>query len=217
MWYFSEEERQLREVCRDFATQEIAPEAEKHDTEETFNLKAFKKMGELGILGITADPKHGGAGVGALAATLVMEEFGRACPALTLSYLAHAILCVNNIQNNGSDEQKDRYLPRLISGEQIGCMGMSEPGCGSDALGIQTRGKRSGKKYSINGTKMWITNAEYADIAYVYVRTGEEKKDITTFILEKDKGHFTTGKPIHKMGMRGSPTGELVFDKYHCL
>ena len=213
MWYLTDEEKQLREVCRDFARCEIAPYAERHDTEETFNLEAFKKMGELGVLGITAEPQYGGVGTGALAATLVMEEFGKACPALTLSYLAHAILCVNNIQQNGSPRQKEKFLPPLVAGKYIGCMGISEPEYGSDALGIQTKAVRENKSYRINGTKMWITNAAHADIAYIYARTGPDKKDISTFVLEKEQGHYTTGKPIHKMGMRGSPTGELIFDK----
>jgi len=212
VWYFSDEEKQLQQVCSDFARNEIAPHAEKHDTEESFNIEAFKKMGELGVLGITADPEYGGAGMGALAATIVMEEFGKACPGLTLSFLAHSMLCVNNIESNASDEHKAKYLPKLITGEHIGCMGMSEPEYGSDAVGIQTRAKRDGDDYIINGTKMWITNAQYSDIAYVYTRTGEERKNLSTFLLEKDKGHFEVGKPIHKMGMRGSPTGELIFD-----
>jgi isovaleryl-CoA dehydrogenase len=212
MWYFTEEEKQLQSVCRDFAKKEIAPFAEAHDTDETFNMEAFKKMGELGVLGITADPEYGGAGMGCLAATLVMEEFGKACPGLTLSYLAHSILAVNNIQNNASPEQKQKYLPKLVTGEHIGCMGMSEPEYGSDAVGIQTKAKKDGDHYIINGTKMWITNAQYSDIAYVYTRTGEERKNLSTFILEKDKGHYEVGKPIHKMGMRASPTGELIME-----
>ncbi|MCR9205110.1 MAG: acyl-CoA dehydrogenase family protein [Halobacteriovoraceae bacterium] len=212
MWYFTEEEKQLQSVCRDFAKKEIAPFAEAHDTDETFNMEAFKKMGELGVLGITADPDYGGAGMGCLAATLVMEEFGKACPGLTLSYLAHSILAVNNIQNNASPEQKQKYLPKLVTGEHIGCMGMSEPEYGSDAVGIQTKAKKDGDHYIINGTKMWITNAQYSDIAYVYTRTGEERKNLSTFILEKDKGHYEVGKPIHKMGMRASPTGELIME-----
>lgn len=212
MWYFSHEEKELQSVCRKFAQTELAPFAEKHDTEETFNLNAFKKMGEIGVLGITADPEFGGAGMGCLAATLVMEEFGKACASSTLSYLAHSILCVNNIQNNASSEQKEKYLPKLITGEWVGCMGMSEPEYGSDAVGIQTRAKKSGDHYVINGTKMWITNAQYADIAYVYTRTGDERKNLSTFILDKHQGHFKAGKPIHKMGMRASPTGELIFD-----
>lgn len=212
MWYFSEEEKQIQKTCRDFARNELAPVAEKHDNEESFNLCAFKKMGELGVLGITADPEYGGAGMGALGATIVMEEFGAACASSTLSYLAHSILCVNNIQTNASELQKEKYLPKLITGEHVGCMGMSEPEFGSDAVGIQTKAENKGDHYLLNGTKMWITNAQYADIAYVYTRTGSEKKNLSTFILEKDKGHFSFGKPIHKMGMRASPTGELVFD-----
>lgn len=213
MWFFNEEEKDLQKVCRDFAQKELAPFAEKHDNEESFNINAFKKMGELGVLGITADPEYGGAGLGATAATIVMEEFGKACAGSTLSYLAHSILCVNNIQNNGSDEQKAKYLPKLISGEWIGCMGMSEPEFGSDAVGIQTKAKKDGDDYIINGTKMWITNAQYADVAYVYTRTGEDRKNLSTFIVEKGTPGFHVGKPIHKMGMRSSPTGELVFDK----
>lgn len=213
MWFFNEEEKDLQKVCRDFAQKELAPFAEKHDNEESFNINAFKKMGELGVLGITADPEYGGAGLGATAATIVMEEFGKACAGSTLSYLAHSILCVNNIQNNGSDEQKAKYLPKLITGEWIGCMGMSEPEFGSDAVGIQTKAKKDGDDYIINGTKMWITNAQYADVSYVYTRTGEERKNLSTFIVEKGTPGFHVGKPIHKMGMRSSPTGELVFDK----
>ncbi|MEC7183034.1 MAG: acyl-CoA dehydrogenase family protein [Bdellovibrionota bacterium] len=213
MWFFTDEEKELQKVCRDFAQNELAPYAQEHDEKETFNLKAFKKMGELGLLGITADPKYGGSGLGATAATIVMEEFGAVCASSTLSYLAHSILCVNNIQQNGSEEQKEKYLPKLISGEHIGCMGMSEPENGSDAIGIQTKAQQIGDEYEINGTKMWITNAQYSDIAYIYTRTGSEKKNLTTFILDKNNNEFTVGKPIHKMGMRASPTGELVFDK----
>ena len=212
MWFFTDEEKELQKVCRDFASKELAPFAEKHDNEESFNINAFKKMGELGVLGITADPKYGGAGLGATAATIVMEEFGKACAGSTLSYLAHSILCVNNIQNNASEEQKQKYLPKLITGEHIGCMGMSEPEYGSDAVGIQTKAKKEGDGYVLNGTKMWITNAQYADVAYVYTRTGTERKNLSTFIVEKGTPGFSVGKPIHKMGMRSSPTGELVFE-----
>ncbi len=213
MWFFTEEEKDLQRLCKDFASKELAPFAEKHDHDESFNINAFKKMGELGVLGITADPEYGGAGMGAVAATLVMEEFGAACAGSTLSYLAHSILCVNNIQNNGSAEQKAKYLPKLITGEHIGCMGMSEPEYGSDAVGIQTKAvKNNDGSYTINGAKMWITNAQYADVAYVYTRTGSEKKNLSTFIVEKGTPGFSVGKPIHKMGMRSSPTGELIFE-----
>ncbi len=212
MWFFTEEERELKKVCSDFAQKELAPYAEEFDQKEDFNLQAFKRMGELGVLGITADPEYGGAGLGATASTIVMEEFGKACASSTLSYLAHSILCVNNIQNNASAEQKEKYLPKLITGEHIGCMGMSEPEYGSDAVGIQTKARKNGDHYLINGTKMWITNAQYSDIAYIYTRTGEERKNLSTFIVEKGTEGFSVGKPIHKMGMRASPTGELVFE-----
>ncbi len=212
MWYFTEEENALREMCREFAKKELAPFAEKHDHDETFNINAFKKMGELGILGITADPEYGGSGLGATAATIVMEEFGKACAGTTLSYLAHSMLCVNNINTNASTEQKAKYLPKLISGEHIGCMAMSEPGYGSDAVGMQCKASLQGDHYLINGNKMWITNAQYADIVYLYTRTGDKKKDLTTLIVEKGTPGFSVSKEIHKMGMRSSPTGELSFE-----
>ena len=212
MWYFTEEERALRDVVRDFAQNELAPFAEKHDHDETFNIEAFKKMGELGLLGITADPEYGGAGLGATAATIVMEEFGKACAGSTLSYLAHSMLCVNNINSNASHEQKLKYLPKLITGEHIGAMGMSEPGYGSDAVGMKCKAENKGDHYIINGNKMWITNAQFADVVYLYTRTGEKKKDLTTFIIDtKATDGFSVSKEIHKMGMRSSPTGELAF------
>lgn len=212
MWYFTEEERALRDVVRDFAQKELAPHAEKHDHDESFNIEAFRKMGELGILGITADPEYGGAGLGATAATIVMEEFGKVCAGSTLSYLAHTMLCVNNLQANASHEQKLKYLPKLISGEHIGAMGMSEPGYGSDAIGMKCKAVKDGDDYIINGNKMWITNAQYADVVYLYTRTGEDKKDLTTFIIDtKNTDGFSVSKEIHKMGMRSSPTGELSF------
>ena len=213
MWYFTPEEKALQEVCRDFAKNELAPYAEKHDHDETFNIDAFKKMGDLGLLGITADPEYGGAGLGATAATIVMEEFGKACAGSTLSYLAHSMLCVNNISVNASKEQKEKFLPKLISGEHIGAMGMSEPGYGSDAVGMQCRAKKSGEDYVINGNKMWITNAQYADVVYLYTRTGEQKKDLSTFIIDcKNTEGYSVSKEIHKRGMRSSPTGELSFE-----
>ncbi|MBT3983644.1 MAG: isovaleryl-CoA dehydrogenase [Bacteriovoracaceae bacterium] len=212
MWFFSQEEKELQNVCQSFAQKELAPKAAELDNTETFNLEAFKKMGEIGLLGITADPEYGGAGLGATSATIVMEEFGKACASTTLSYLAHSILCVNNIDKNASKEQKQKYLPKLITGEQIGCMGMSEPGYGSDAIGIQTKAKLNGDSYTVNGSKMWITNAQNSDVAYVYTRTGDHKKDLTTFIFDKTMPGYSTGNPIHKMGMKASPTGELIFE-----
>lgn len=212
MWFFTEEERELQNVCREFAKNEIAPYAEKYDQDQSFNLETFKKMGELGVLGITADPEHGGAGLGATAATIVMHEFGKACASSTLSYLAHSMLCVNNIDKNASAKQKAKYLPKLITGEHIGCMGMSEPDYGSDAIGLQTRAKLDDSHYIVNGAKMWITNAQYSDVAYIYTRTGEGRKDLTTLIVEKGTEGFNVGKEIKKMGMRASPTGELIFE-----
>jgi isovaleryl-CoA dehydrogenase len=213
MWYFTEEERALKEMVREFAQNELAPHAEKHDHDETFNMDAFKKMGELGILGITADPEFGGAGLGATAATIVMEEFGKACAGSTLSYLAHSMLCINNISTNASQAQKEQFLPKLISGEHIGAMAMSEPGYGSDAVGMKCKAvKKDDNHYVVNGNKMWITNAQYADTVYLYARTGDNKKDLTTFIVDtKSTDGFSVSKEIHKMGMRSSPTGELSF------
>jgi isovaleryl-CoA dehydrogenase len=212
MFEFTDEQNELRAICKQFAEQELGPYAAKFDKEESFNLKAFKKLGELGILGITADPEYGGAGLGAVAATLAMEEIGRVCASTALSYLAHSILCVNNLDKNGSKEQKQKYLPRLISGEDIGCMGMSEPEYGSDAIGMQTRAEKKGKKYFLNGSKIWITNAQYSDICYVYARTGKNKRNLSTFIVEKNFPGFSCGSDIHKLGMKASPTGELIFE-----
>ncbi len=212
MWFFSSDELEIKEMAKDFALKELKTQAAIHDEDETFNINAFKKMGELGVLGLTAHEDFGGSGLGATHATIVMEEFGKQCASTTLSYLAHSILCVNNINSNGSLEQKKKYLPKLISGEWIGAMGMSEPAHGSDAVGIQTKAEEKDSHFLINGTKMWITNAQYADVVYLYTRTGVEKKNLSTFIVEKGTPGFSIGKPIHKMGMRGSPTGELVFE-----
>lgn len=211
MWHFTSEQLELAKTCKAFAKEELAPKAEHLDHHEQFNLEAFKKMGDLGLLGITASQEFGGAGLGALEATIVMEEFGKACASSTLSYLAHTILCVNNIDKNASKEQKEKYLPKLISGEHIGCMAMSEPENGSDAVGMKTRAKKQGQDYIINGSKMWITNAQYADVIYLYTRTGDNKKDLTSFIVEKSAPGFSVSKKISKMGMKASPTGELSF------
>ena len=199
MWYFSEEERQLKDVCREFALREIAPYAEMHDTNETFNIDTFKKMGELGLLGITADPKFGGAGLGATAATIVMEEFGKACPGLTLSYLAHSMLCVNNISTNCSEKLKEKYLPKLITGEHIGAMGMSEPGYGSDAVGMQCRAKKDGDVYSITGNKMWITNAGFANLFTVFAKIDDDKKKVKLAVsIDPELPQYFKDKSINK-------------------
>jgi len=212
IWYFSEEEKMLAESVKAFALAELAPKIEHLDEIESFNHHAFKKIGDLGLLGITVPEEDGGAGMGAVAATIVMEEMAAVDASTTLSYLAHTILCVNQIGRNGSKEQKQKYLPKLISGEHIGGMGMSEPGAGSDALGMLTRAeKKSDGSYVINGSKTWITNGPNGDLFYVYAKTGPSKKDISTFVIEKGMHGFTTGKKFKKMGMRASPTGELWF------
>lgn len=210
---FSPDETLLEKTVRDFADKELGPLAAKIDADEGFNQKAFQSMGPLGLLGITAPDTFGGSGMGCAAATVVMESMARVCASTTLSYLAHSILCVNNLVENGSDEQKRRYLPKLISGEQIGAMGMTEPGAGSDALSLTTKATRRGGKYILDGTKTFITNGPVADVFIVYARTGSQKKDISTFIVEKTFPGFKVGKRLHKMGMRGSPTSELIFDQ----
>jgi isovaleryl-CoA dehydrogenase len=213
MWFFTDEDRMLQETVRQFAQSELLPKIEKLDEEESFNRDAFFKLGELGLLGITVKEADGGAGLGAVAATIAMEEMAAIDASTTLSYLAHSILCVNQIGVNGTAEQKAKYLPKLISGEWLGGMGMSEPEAGSDALGMKTRAVRTGSEYILNGTKTWITNGPNGDVFYVYAKTGDTKKDVSTFIVDRTMPGFSTGKKFKKMGMRASPTGELVFEQ----
>lgn len=211
MWYFSDEHKMLQETVRQFALSELAPRIEQLDTEEGFNRESFHKMGELGLLGIIVPEADGGTGLDAVASTIVMEEMGAVDASTTLSYLAHTILCVNQIAVNGSKEQKQKYLPKLMSGEWIGGMGMTEPGSGSDALGMKTKATKKGDGYLLNGSKTFITNGPGGDIFYVYAKTGDTKRDVSTFIVEKDFPGFSVGKKFSKMGMRASPTGELFF------
>jgi isovaleryl-CoA dehydrogenase len=211
MWFFTDEHRMLQQTVRQFARELLAPRIEKLDHEEGFNRESFHKMGELGLLGIIVPEEDGGTGMDAVAATIVMEEMGAVDASTTLSYLAHTILCVNQIARNGTPEQKKKYLPKLISGEHLGGMGMSEPGAGSDALGMKTKAVKSGATYLINGSKTWITNGPNGDVFYVYAKTGEGRRDVSTFIIERGVEGFSTGKKFSKMGMRASPTGELVF------
>lgn len=212
MWFFSDEQKMLQDTVRQFAREELAPKIEQLDHEEGFNREAFNKMGQLGLLGITVPEADGGAGLGAVSATIAMEEMGAVDASTTLSYLAHTILCVNQIGANGSPEQKRKYLPKLISGEWLGGMGMSEPEAGSDALGMKSRATLKGDHYLLKGTKTWITNGPNGQVFYCYAKTGETKRDISTFIIERGMEGFSTGKKFSKMGMRASPTGELVFD-----
>ncbi len=211
MWFFSEEQKMLQNTVRQFALDELAPKIEELDDHEGFNREAFTKMGELGILGITVKEEDGGAGMGAVSATIAMEEMAAIDASTTLSYLAHAILCVNQIGANGSKEQKLKYLPKLISGEHIGGMGISEPGSGSDALGMLTRAEKKTDHYVVNGSKTWITNGPVGQVFYNYAKTGPNKKDVSTFIMDTTMEGFTVGKKFKKMGMRASPTSELWF------
>jgi isovaleryl-CoA dehydrogenase len=212
MWFFNDEQKMLQETVRQFSRDELAPKIEKLDHDEAFNDVAFRKMGDLGLLGITVREEDGGANMGAVGATITMEEMGTVDASSTLSYLAHTILCVNQIGANGTAEQKKKYLPKLISGEHIGGMGMSEPGAGSDMLGMTTKAVKNADGYAITGAKTWITNGPNGDIFYVYAKTGDSKRDVSTFIVERGMKGFSTGKKFAKMGMRASPTGELIFD-----
>lgn len=212
MWYFSDEHRMLQETVRQFSQTVLAPRIETLDEKEGFHREAFPKMGELGLLGITVPEADGGAGLDAVAATLTMEEMGAVDASTTLSYLAHTILCVNQISNNGSPEQKKKYLPKLISGEHIGGMGMSEPEAGSDALGMKTKAEKKGDHYILTGTKTWITNGPDGEVFYLYAKTGPGRKDVSTFLIEKGMAGFSAGKKFSKMGMRASPTSELILN-----
>jgi isovaleryl-CoA dehydrogenase len=209
--FFGETHLALQDTARRFAEAELAPKAADLDEKEGFNESAFRKLGEMGLLGITAHPDFGGSGMDCVAATLVMEELGAVCASTTLSYLAHSILAVNNLNTNGNPEHKKKYLPKLCSGEWIGAMAMSEPGAGSDAMGMKLFAKREGDQYVLNGTKMWITNGPYADFIWTYAKTGPTNKDISTFIVETKTPGFSVGKKLHKLGMRASPTSELIF------
>lgn len=202
----------LQKTVKDFAQRELLPYAQDLDEKEEWNEAAFRKMADLGLLGITVSEEFGGAGLGAVESTLVMETMGEACASSTLSYLAHSILTVSNLFLNGSTDQKKKYLPRLISGKWVGAMAMTEPGAGSDALGMTTKAEKKGSTYVLNGSKTYITNGSYADCLIVYARTGEKKKDISTFIVEKTFPGFKVSKKLKKMGMKASPTAELSFE-----
>ena len=219
----SEEHAMIREMVRDFVREEVEPQALAHDRDEKFNLELFRQLGEYGLLGITIPEQYGGAGMDVTAAAIVNEELSYSDPGFCLAYLAHAQLTVNNLAVNGSDEQKARYLPGLCSGELIGCMAMSEPDYGTDALGMTTTATLNDDgNWSINGRKMWITNGVIddegtpADIVWLYARTGTDDRgrpEISTFIIEKGMEGYKSGqKIIDKLGMRASNTSELVFE-----
>jgi isovaleryl-CoA dehydrogenase len=203
----------LRDAVRDFSQAEIAPRAEEIDRSDQFPMDLWRKMGDLGVLGITVPEADGGAGMGYLAHMVAMEEISRASASVGLSYGAHSNLCVNQINRNGSAAQKVKYLPKLISGEHVGALAMSEPGAGSDVISMKLRAEDKGGYYLLNGNKMWITNGPDADTLVVYAKSEPElgARGVTAFLIEKGMPGFSIAQKLDKLGMRGSHTGELVF------
>jgi len=203
----------LRGSVRDFAEAKIAPLAAEIDKTDRFPVELWPEMGALGLHGITVEEKYGGAGMGYLAHCVAMEEVSRASASVGLSYGAHSNLCVNQIRRNGTAAQKAKYLPKLVSGEYVGALAMSEPGAGSDVVSMKTRADRKGDRFVLNGSKMWITNGPEAETLVVYAKTTPDAgpRGITAFLIEKGMTGFTTAQKLDKMGMRGSPTAELVF------
>ena len=205
---------QLRQTVRSFAANEVAPIAAEIDKSDRFPRELWPRMGDLGLHGITVEEEYGGAGLGYLEHCVAVEELSRASAAVGLSYGAHSNLCVNQIRRNGSEDQKRRYLPKLISGEHVGSLAMSEAGAGSDVVSMKLRAEKKGDRYVLNGTKMWITNSPDAQVIVVYAKTDPSAgpRGITAFIVETSFKGFKVAQKLDKLGMRGSSTGELVFE-----
>ena len=202
----------IRETTQRFATDKIAPIAAEIDEKDEFPAHLWPQMGALGLHGITVEEEYGGLGLGYVEHVVAQEEVARASASVGLSYGAHSNLCVNQIRRWGNDEQKRKYLPQLISGEHIGALAMSEAGAGSDVVGMKLKAEKSGNGYRLNGTKFWITNGSHADTLVVYAKTGEGSRGITAFMIEKGMEGFSVGQKVDKLGIRGSPTAELVFE-----
>jgi len=204
----------LRDSVRSFTSDKIAPRADEIDKSNTFPRDLWPELGRLGVLGITVEEEWGGAGLGYLEHTIAMEEISRGSAAVGLSYGAHSNLCVNQIRRNGTADQKRRYLPKLISGEHLGALAMSEAGSGSDVVSMKLKAQKKGGRYILNGTKMWITNGPGADTLVVYAKTDPDvgPRGITAFIIEKNFKGFSTAQKLDKLGMRGSDTAELIFE-----
>jgi isovaleryl-CoA dehydrogenase len=218
----SDEHKMLRETVRAFVASEVEPQALEHDRKEKFNLALFRKLGEMGLLGITVPEQFGGAGMDAVAAVIVHEELSASDPGFCLAYLAHSMLCVNNLARNANEDQRARFLPGLVDGSKVGAMGMSEPGTGTDVLAMKTVARKDGEHYVVTGRKMWITNGAVddqrtpCDVMLFYARTGgtEQRPEISTFVVEKGTPGFSVGQKIHdKTGMRASNTAEMVLEE----
>jgi len=204
----------LRDTTRSFTRDKITPRADAIDKTNTFPRDLWPQMGALGLHGITVEEEYGGAGLGYLAHCVAMEEISRGSASVGLSYGAHSNLCVNQIRRNGSDAQRRKYLPKLLSGEHVGALAMSEPGAGSDVVAMKTRAEKKGDRYVLNGSKFWITNGPEAETIVVYAKTDPNAgpRGITAFLVEKGMKGFSTAQKLDKLGMRGSDTGELVFE-----
>lgn len=209
----SEEEREIREAARKFARNEIAPVAERMDREDYFPREVFRRLGEQGFLGVTVPTQYGGLGLSYLAQALLLEEFARFSPALALSVGAHSNLFADNLGRNGTDAQRALALPSIVRGDTVGALALTEPNAGSDAVSLRTRAERHGDHYILNGSKQFITNGPVADWLLVYAKTAPERgrHGISAFLLSRDAPGFSVAKSLDKMGMRGSPTGELAF------